>query len=387
MTDKVNADKHLLYIDGLRAIFSVYVVMHHVMLTFISPKTLSLQQIFVTPFVFGHYAVNFFIVLSGFCLALPFLKTNYVFKNGIFDFYKRRFFRIYPAYILSLVFSVIIIYAAIHKNTGTLWDLSIPVNFNDIITHVLLIPDLFYSTIYKINYIYWSIAVECRIYILFPVIIFCCRKLGVMLSLLLSFIVSFSIWFSSFHLHHLYNDIEISSAGVHPYLILFIMGIFAADLSLRKTPESEKSRLNWITIMLISVAILLMNMFYNGNTIKDITSGCVAMWILVALNNAATLKLSWLKNALSWGPLAFVGSFAYSIYLFHPIFIQLIWQYIVVPLNLNVFTAYCLTMLAGVPVIVFLCYLLFLVCEKPFMKYKEKIRFNVKLKAIEEPAP
>ena len=71
---------HLAFLDGLRALAAMYVVLHHAKLQAgFNPDSVAWPvRIFAGLFNFGHYAVTLFIVLSGFCLTLQLLSTSFL---------------------------------------------------------------------------------------------------------------------------------------------------------------------------------------------------------------------------------------------------------------------------------------------------------------------
>ncbi len=88
------------------------------------------------------------------------------------------------------------------------------------------------------------------------------------------------------------------------------------------------------------------------------------MSLLIAASKNDRNKI---RKFLSWQPLVFIGTFAYSIYLIHAPIIQLTWQYIFHPLHLGSRTTFLLLIIFGAPLILALSYLFFLVFERPFM--------------------
>jgi peptidoglycan/LPS O-acetylase OafA/YrhL len=91
-------------------------------------------------------------VLSGFCLALPVVRGDGFVRGGAVQFFQKRARRILPPYFLALVFSLLLIRLAIGRKTGMHWDNSLPVTEKAVITHLLLIQDLFRDTSAKINH-------------------------------------------------------------------------------------------------------------------------------------------------------------------------------------------------------------------------------------------
>src|SRR5437763_1776287 len=72
-------DHHLAYLDGVRGLSALYVVVHHVLNVVLKrfPEPLPELTYLLTFWMrFGHYAVDIFIVLSGYCLMLPVMKSS-----------------------------------------------------------------------------------------------------------------------------------------------------------------------------------------------------------------------------------------------------------------------------------------------------------------------
>lgn len=77
MNNILNSEQNLLYIDGLRAIASIYFVMHHESFNFPLTNLNRIQEVFVSSLGLGHFAVELFIVIYGFALILPAMKREY----------------------------------------------------------------------------------------------------------------------------------------------------------------------------------------------------------------------------------------------------------------------------------------------------------------------
>jgi peptidoglycan/LPS O-acetylase OafA/YrhL len=67
--------------------------------------------------------------------------------------------------------------------------------------------------------------------------------------------------------------------------------------------------------------------------------------------------------------LAFLGTFAYSVYLIHAPLLQLVWQTLIAPVALTPGAAFSALVFIGVPLAVGAAYVFFLVCERPFVRY------------------
>src|SRR4051812_11697833 len=93
-------------LDSLRGVAALFVFFSHFFLIFNINEfsVLSLQASPLGVFINGHSAVMFFFVLSGFVLSLPFINKEK--PLNLAEFYIKRIFRIYPAYILAILFSI-----------------------------------------------------------------------------------------------------------------------------------------------------------------------------------------------------------------------------------------------------------------------------------------
>ncbi|RYG91671.1 MAG: acyltransferase, partial [Alphaproteobacteria bacterium] len=178
---------HLKYLDGLRALAALYVVLYHASLQ-VAPFTHSATvDVFLRLFTLGHYAVGLFIVLSGFCLALPIVRGDGTIRGGAWNFFQRRARRILPSYYLAVAFSLLVIFLfSINHKTGTHWDISVPVTLSSLLTHLFLLQDAFGDP--KINHAFWSISVEWRIYFLFPLLVLGWRRLGAVPTTILAIV-------------------------------------------------------------------------------------------------------------------------------------------------------------------------------------------------------
>src|SRR5690242_13876359 len=66
----------------------------------------------ISPFRWGYLGVSLFLVLSGFCIHLPYArkkysKGSYEFKSAAF--FTRRIWRLYPAYIVAVIGTALVL--------------------------------------------------------------------------------------------------------------------------------------------------------------------------------------------------------------------------------------------------------------------------------------
>jgi peptidoglycan/LPS O-acetylase OafA/YrhL len=385
---------HLLYLEGLRGAAALYVVMHHAMLRYDLKSTSLNQKLLVAAFNHGHYAVNLFIVISGFSLMLPSIRKEY--QVDAIDFYKRRIRRILPPYYFALIFSALMI--PFYLNTSLSW--SEYVSIKSFVLHIFLVNDFFSSDVFTLNYSLWSIPVECRIYIFFPLLLLVWRKSGPWLAVSFAFVLSTLLGLALLLLSKQSSDINITTSGVNPYIILFAMGMLAADLSFRKSRSANKvEKIPWAIILLSSSVIFIA---YKGSlqykvdltrhmhdVIEDVLFGVVCFGLLGICSNEKYKQTSfkYFQKAFSWRPLVFAGMFSYSIYLIHAPVLQIIFVRVMPLLKLSTFFATITLIIIGTLIIVVIGYVFFQAFEKPFLSKKRKESIlKTELTATENPA-
>ena len=124
----------------------------------------------------------------------------------------------------------------------------------------------------------------------------------------------------------------------------------------------------------------------GGRFRLDLFVGLFAACLLVAASHEGLLQ-----RILSWKPLVWIGTFAYSLYLIHFPIIQIVWQYVIEPCHLPSSVSLGLHWLLGIPLSVGIAYLFHVVFERPFMskpgKPAPKTERQAELAAVESPAP
>jgi peptidoglycan/LPS O-acetylase OafA/YrhL len=363
--------KHLGYLDGLRALAAIFVVFHHAFLqiNFTDRPQLGFINQFTHVFDYGSYAVGLFITISGFCLMLPVAKGNGTIRHGTIDFFKRRAWRILPSYYLAMAISLLLVWLFVGQKTGTHWDTSLPVTGTSIFTHLILLQDAFgYDA--NINHVFWSIAVEWRIYFLFPLLVLGWRKIGPIPTTVLAVI-------SSYILYNLFALIIGSSLSAH-YLGLFVMGMLAATIvfsskdilsNLRQLPWG------WITILMSIIIVFISSAkISHGHILSTyIIDYFVGLWSMALLITISLNPNHWLAKFLNYQPIVFLGTFAYSIYLIHAPLLQILWQYVFTPFQSQPLLMFAALSVFGTPIIIGLSYLFFLGCERPFLSKGKKV--------------
>lgn len=371
-SDKRAAPKiHLGYLDSLRALAALHVVMVHAMdqVDRNSLHSPSYVHWFRDHCCYGHHAVGLFIVLSGFCLMLPVAKGDGTLRGGAWNFYKKRARRILPTYYLSLAVCLILIATFLNQKTGSPWDLTFPVTSKDLITHLLMVQDAFAETGDKINYALWTVAVEWRIYFVFPLLVLGWQRFGAVKTTVAAIIIGYLL-LVLLRPTFIYTMTD----GVTPeYLGLFAMGMLGAGITFSPAGGladlRRRAPWGWVVLGTTVMLLFLSNAhLYHGTLIPISTLDLfVGLWATSLLIAAGYTSETRLHRALSWKPLAFLGTFAYSIYVIHAPLLQLIGLYIVRPMHLTPSLGFVSIFAVFIPIVVAGSYGFFLACERPFL--------------------
>lgn len=368
----IGKQTRLEHVDGLRALAAVYVVIHHILLYVNDGLPMGRVRHVSDLFLFGHYAVDVFIVLSGFCLMLPVIRNHGTISGGMRNFIRKRARRILPPYFSVLALSLLLIWFFIGTPTGSMWNSSLPLTWSGILAHLFLVQDIFATTSHKINYCLWSISVEWRIYFLFPVLVYCWRRFGPLLTVAVTTVVSFLLLIP---LQYTFVDSSAGGVCLH-YYGLFTFGMLAAGFGYSDDPclVRWRARLPWAVLFVVMAGVaLVFNKGYIHQMrlpwqVQDLFVGLATLCLLVAVTpGERSDSWHWVRDALGCAPLAFVGTFSYSLYLIHAPLLEVIWVYFVNPLHMTPLNSLMLLSSAGLVVVIGLAYLFFLVCERPFM--------------------
>ena len=174
----------LVSIDVLRGAAALAVVLYHAFHkgVFIYPeRTASVWEwLTLGPFSFGYIGVYLFFVISGFCIHLKVAKSLAAGKTTEIDFrafWKRRLRRLYPAYFAALVLYLIVAWfwnGDLNLKTNLAWDL---------ISHLLLIHNLDPRTVFSLNGVFWTLALEEQLYLAYFLLLRLRRRHGWRLTL------------------------------------------------------------------------------------------------------------------------------------------------------------------------------------------------------------
>ena len=353
---------HLKQLDGVRGLAASFVVLHHAyyqtfgFITQTNPPGWWLPALAWLDY--GHYAVDLFIVLSGFCLTIPVIRSGAL-KGGALGFLRNRSWRIIPPYLAGLLLGLFLQLTLIGQSTSTQWDIALGWTRNDLLRCLLLCPELAH---YAINYPLWSVGVEFKIYLFFPAFLACWARFGLIFSTL--------VWsFAALCLAGKLRSTPLDSLTVW-YLPLFLMGVCAAVVALSDDLRSQKARrVPWGWLFVVgSIAIVAFGYaagfarIFRHFWLVDQVVGAVAACGLVSIVSQPGRLARWLQAY----PLKNLGTIAFSLYLVHAPLLQLIDQYVLFPFDLSPLIRFAALASGGYLLILGFAALFYLIAERPF---------------------
>jgi peptidoglycan/LPS O-acetylase OafA/YrhL len=283
---------HIDYLDGLRALAVSLVVIRHIVL--FGPALAT--GIWLHVLDEGAHGVDLFFVISGFCLSYPTLmalKAKDSQRFSVADFFAKRIVRIIPPYWIAL--GIIVLLGQLVINSGAAigqTSISMPSVWQ------ALRQLVFFDHTDLTNSSFWSLAVEFRWYLVFPIVLW----LWVFQRRAFWTVIAACVIAYQFTLA---GGVDMGT------LPCFMLGIVAAAIQV----DGHALR-KWAPILLpvaIAVAVLLeptRGIYWLG---QDQFGWHVAAFLFVV--SAGTLAP--LRATLAWLPLRTVGIASYSIYLMH----------------------------------------------------------------------
>ena len=316
---KILQNKDFEILDSIRGIASLYVTIAHCRGTLWVGGKEFMKMFPVETWNVGDYlmfgssmftrlAVEFvivFFVLSGFSIAHS-LASN----KSPGQFYLRRFIRIYPSYVVALVWAGIVF--ALTRSWHPHWYDGTFTNFsfertpemNNFFDRTVILNNLLYMPSAGFIFPFWSLTYEVMFYLLAPFIL---RQVNVYVIISIAlFLVN--LLFPSFT----------ASWNLHPYFFgfLFLYNIyFSIGVALYSNFEWVKEKLAGVSKRnLLFVVLLLLGLTYSINLYTQ-TEGVYSF--LPAAMLSAFLIIFFIRYQVRIPFLMKIGSFSYTLYITH----------------------------------------------------------------------
>lgn len=302
-------------------------------------------------FLKANVGVSYFFILSGFIMIVAYHKKD---KIKYFEYYKNRFARIYPLYVLGLLLYLVTRYSNFSFYKGFLY--------------LFGLQSWLPGEAMILNFPGWSISVEFLFYLLFPLLYNYFYSKGNKSIWLITGI----IWIATQVVCNLYavsSYYEGPHTESHELLYYFplmhineflvgnLAGLFFVKNSSRKNYD--------IPVILIFTAVLLflifIPLFYHNGLMALLF---IPLIILISRNNGQLTRLFSLK------PLEYLGEASYAVYITH-IPILYIVRELLKGYHFNIDTVFGIYIL----VVIATSVLFYQFIEKPLRDYLKKIFF------------
>ena len=173
-------------------------------------------------------------------------------------------------------------------HTGTLWDDAISLTPGGLVTHVLLIHELFRGTAQQINNVFWSVAVEWKIYFAFPLLVIAHRRWGGLITTVLAVVLSYLLLIALRA-----TAINTHTCGISAHYVgLFTMGLLGAEVAF--SPAARYARLRrrvpWTAVLIVMTAVTLAasQVRLAHENLTPFNDFIVGVWSMVLLITLAT---------------------------------------------------------------------------------------------------
>lgn len=323
--------------------------------------------------LYSHLAVDIFIVLSGFCLILPVVRAGGL-PGTVLTFYLRRARRILPPFYAALAFSLLATLLLQHCNYQ-----AIGLAPRAVLINAALLQDVYLDQ-NIFNGPFWSIAVEWRIYFLFPLVVWSLVRFGCLSTLAWTAALGYALTGAIVHWQ---PQMYLACPW---YLFLFAMGASAGWVAFAPSDLTRPCRIKWgwpsalfgaalaFVLHLFPVTASPNPPFGAYMPLIDAIGGAAVASCLIVLAQARSDASRKARAILGSRLCAGLGTFAYSLYLVHMPCVRLLSRLLSV-WSITPITRVLLLAGIGVPLIIGFAYLFFLVCERPFLNLQStKVR-------------
>lgn len=325
MTKSDTQPRRLPFLDGLRGMAALYVLLFHAATVTLehepSPTVKLLQGVLAE----GRLAVVFFIVLSGYSLMLPIARsgTN-VLIGGFPDYIRRRSRRILPPYYAALFVSIalIVVYNLLAARLGLGKPVDSALDTGSIVSHLLLVHNLSFEWAFRINGPMWSVATEWQIYFLFPFLLLPLRsRLGDVGTLVFAWVLGSLPFFLL--------PLDQSFFWACPWFLgSFALGMFGACIGFSPAYAESTLRkrvpwgfLTWLVLLALVLGFSSGWAKSLGYPLIDFGVSLFAFcWINAGMRDQAREQRGPVFAFLGSKAAVYLGGFSYSVYLVqHPV--------------------------------------------------------------------
>ena len=291
-------------LTGIRGLTALWVILFHTYFPESDPQPQA--DGFIATFASrGWLGVDLFFVLSGFVIAHVYSEKMQAFSwSQTWDFYRRRFVRIYPTHIfvLGLFFAYFVgatVLGVSFNRAHYGWD--------RLFAQLLMINGIGLPIDNGWNYVSWSISAELAAYLLFPFLAPLISRAPARLAFA-AIIVIFAL---TFGLAIVVNDGHAYflpwNATLTRVVSEFSIGALAQQIFRNGIPESYAA--------ILAPAIFFLIIMVSGWSKAALTDGYLVMLFAAFIATIATDKRSLIAEFLQSRPMLKLGEISFSVYL------------------------------------------------------------------------
>ncbi|MER6731253.1 acyltransferase family protein [Streptomyces puniciscabiei] len=350
--------RQLVGLDGLRGLAALYVVLFHCWLYTFPGYPHSSAPPWLGGLMFGRLAVVFFLVLSGFSLAISPARHGWR-PGGVGRFLRRRAWRILPPYWAALAMSLIISWSIVPASHSG------PPTGTTILVYGLVAQDMFSAP--TPNGAFWSIGVEAELYLLFPLLLLVRRRLGAAVLVACVTIPVIARGLAAANASPVEGDNWLA-----PHLApVFAAGLVGAAV-VGASDRVQRLPWGWFAVLaalpVLALGVVQGSVWTVNHYFWIDLAIAPAMAMLLAA--VATGRPALLVRLLTTRPVRRLGSFSYSLYLIHlPIVMTVVRR--VAPLFCSPgLPVFWFTLIVALPVSVLGAWLFSKIFEMPFKRHR-----------------
>jgi peptidoglycan/LPS O-acetylase OafA/YrhL len=350
----ISDSKRLHYIDALRGIAILLVILTHSHPYFASASNYHLPSAIETIILNGDKGVTLFFLMSAFTLCLSLNSKSKTEHKPVRNYFIRRVFRIAPLYIF-----VIILILFIKINTPST---------SSVIANLLFVHGLNPNWVNSTVPGGWSVGIEVLFYLIFPLLFFRLKSLYRTINLTLIGMVVAKITTAIMSRHPLINDDILWGVYIYENIIsqlpVFLIGICLFHLKYTTLNAQNRSQLLRCCYYVSAFIVLQL---LGGNVFKPHYLFAIAF--AIAAYALAEMPVKLLVNKIT----LWIGRISYSLYLIHLLVANLLSKY-----HLNVFSnnavidvaaRFCVILAVSAPI----AYITYRFIELPFQEMGKRL--------------
>lgn len=303
---------HLPFLDGIRGLAILGVFLFHSLGVAFGYDHLPWDGFFrnfnnssaflaLYPITYGSMGVAVFFVVSGFCIHLSYKRSS---NKGWLNYFNRRFFRIYPAFLFGIILFAF------------LWPIHISSNdSHQVLMHLLAVHNFSKETAFGINPSFWTLAIEIQLYALYPLLLLLISKTSWRTGLTVVFTieVAIRIWAAATRAFSVGSFPEWVEYMPFTFWFSWSIGAYLAQCYLtNRTSPLSKIRFDLTLIVAFALPLFKPTEPFTFLAFSIVTGIAVDRFV----SNRWKIPTNKITDG-AWRHLCFLGIVSYSFYLLH----------------------------------------------------------------------